>query len=281
MKVLVTGAKGMLGSDVCEALAPAHEVLAVDWEDFDITDEQAVRDALTQARPELVIHCAAWTYVDGCEWDPARAFLQNEQGTRNIAAAAASIGAGMIYISTDFVFDGTKTEPYTEADEPHPLSVYGASKLAGEEAVRNLVPNYYIVRSAWLYGRHGKNFVRTILQKAQEQDTLRVVGDQYGSPTYTRDLAQALVELVVAGRLHSGTYHLVNSGACSWAELAAEALRLTGSQTKITPIPASAWPSPTKRPAYSVLRSRRLEEMGFRPLRDWREALADYMKETV
>jgi dTDP-4-dehydrorhamnose reductase len=278
---MVTGAKGMLGRDLCEALTPAHEVFAVDLEDFDITEEAGPRDALAQARPDLVIHCAAWTDVDGCERDPGRASLQNETGARNVATAAAAINAAMVYISTDFVFDGAKNEPYTEDDIPHPLSVYGASKLAGEEAVRRLIPRHFIVRSAWLYGRHGKNFVRTIIQKAKEQDTLKVVGDQRGSPTYTRDLAQALVELIVTGQLLPGTYHLVNSGDCSWAELAAEALRLAGRQTKVEPIPASAWPSPTRRPAYSVLRSRRLEEQNIPPLREWREALADYVKEAM
>jgi dTDP-4-dehydrorhamnose reductase len=179
------------------------------------------------------------------------------------------------------VFDGSKTEPYTEFDAPNPLNVYGASKLAGEEAVRQLVPRHFIVRTAWLYGRQGKNFVRSILKAAQEKDELRVVADQFGSPTYSADLARAILDYVISGPLLPGTHHLVNSGVCSWAELAEEALRAAGSSARVQPIAAAEWSSPTRRPAYSALRSRRMESHGLAPLRDWREAVRSYVKETV
>jgi dTDP-4-dehydrorhamnose reductase len=281
MKLLVTGAKGLLGTEVCAVLNRRHDVRGVDIADFDIADLAATRAAFAAARPEMVVHCAAWTDVDGCERDPRQAFAQNARGTWNVAAACAQLGPALVYLSTDFVFDGEKREPYTEFDQPNPLSVYGASKLAGEQAVRSLVPHHYIVRTAWLYGRHGRSFVRTILEAAKESDELRVVADQFGSPTYARDLAGAIAELVVSGRVVPGTYHLVNAGACSWAELAAEALRLAGSKARVTPIRASEWPSPTRRPANSALRSHWLELQGLSPLRPWQEALADFVRKDL
>jgi dTDP-4-dehydrorhamnose reductase len=277
MKVMVTGAKGMLGSQVCGALAPQHQVLGVDLDDFDVTNAGAVRAAFASAHPDMVVHCAAWTDVDGCERDPERAFLHNAQGTWHVADACRGIAATLVYISTDFVFDGEKREPYTEFDRPNPLSVYGASKLAGEDAVRRLVPKHYIVRSAWLYGPGGRNFVDTILAAAAQRDELRVVADQFGSPTSTRDLAEAIANVILSGRVVPGRYHIVNSGVCSWAELAAEALQIRGSRARVAPIRASEWPSPTRRPAYSALRSRWLEFQGIPPLRDWKAALISYL----
>lgn len=279
MKVLVTGAKGMLGTEVCAVLARKHEVQGVDLEDFDITDAAAVDAALAASRPEMVIHCAAWTDVDGCERDPARAFQQNARGAWHVALACADSGAHLVYISTDFVFDGQKGEPYTEFDQPHPLGVYAASKLAGEHLVRQAAPVHHIVRTAWLYGRAGRNFVNRILAAAAEGQELQVVADQFGSPTYARDLAEAIEGLIVSGRALPGTYHLVNAGVCSWAELAAEAIALAGLSARIVPIPARAWPSPTRRPTHSGLRSRWLELQGLPALRHWREALIAYLKD--
>jgi dTDP-4-dehydrorhamnose reductase len=277
MKVMVTGAKGMLGSQVCNALAPQHEVVAVDIEDFDITDTGAVRARVIADFPDVVVHCAAWTDVDGCERDPAKAFLCNSRGTWAVAEACGWAVATLVYISTDFVFDGEKGEPYTEFDRPNPLGVYAASKLAGEETVRRLVPEHYVVRSAWLYGPGGNNFVDRILSAAAEREELRVVADQFGSPTYSRDLARTIADVIVPEQMVYGTYHVVNSGVCSWAELAAEALQIRGSGTRVVPIRASEWPSPTRRPAYSALRSRWLEFQGVPPLRDWKAALRSYL----
>jgi len=281
MKVMITGAKGMLGTDLCQVLARDHDLISVDVDDFDVTDAPAVSEFVARHRPEMVIHCAAWTDVDGCERDPERAFQQNATGTWHVASASADVGAAMVYLSTDFVFDGTKGEAYTEFDRPNPINVYGASKLAGEHLVRTLVAHHYIVRTAWLFGKRGRNFVRSILSKAADQQELLVVADQLGSPTYTGDLAAAIAELVVGGRLVPGTYHLVNSGLCSWAELAAEALRLAGKATRVKPMPGSEWPSPARRPACSALRSAWLELRSLPALRKWEEALADYLDEDV
>ncbi len=279
MKVLVTGARGMLGSDLCEVLAASHEVRGVDLQDFDVTDAEDTIRAVSGERPEAVVHCAAWTDVDACERDAERAFKQNAGGTWNIASAAAEVGAAMIYVSTDYVFDGAKGEPYTEFDSPNPLNVYGASKLAGEQAVRSLVPRHHVVRSAWLYGARGRNFVGAILRAAEERDEIPVVADQFGSPTHTRDLAQAIADIVLPGRAAPGTYHLVNSGVCSWAELASEALRLAGRDAAVRPITSAEWPSPARRPAYSALRSRWLELQALPALQPWKKALKSYVEE--
>lgn len=280
-KILVTGARGMLGTEVCSALSPRHDVRGVDIDDFDVTDPDGVHAALAAHRPEAVIHCAAWTDVVGCERDRERTFEQNERGTRHVAEAAAEVGACVIYLSTDYVFDGEKGGPYTELDAPNPINVYGASKLAGEEAVRAVAPNNYIIRSAWLFGAAGTNFVAAILRAATERDEIKVVGDQFGSPTYTKDLARAMGDLVLTGRLPPGTHHLVNSGVCSWAELAAEALSAAGSETRVRAITSDEWPSPARRPAYSALRSQWMELHKLPPLRHWREAVRSYVREAV
>jgi dTDP-4-dehydrorhamnose reductase len=287
MRIMVTGAEGMLGRELVARLARppgTHEVVAVDVGDFDITDCAAVEGAVQAAAPELVCHCAGYTDVDGCERDPERAFRVNALGAWNVAAACSQVGAGMIYISTDFVFDGEKGAPYTEYDEPRPMGVYGASKLAGERHVRELVARHFIVRTAWLFAAHGRNFVLSILGKAREQavsaaatgerPTLRVVADQVGSPTSAADLADAIARHLVGSRLY-GTYHITNAGGCSWAELAAEALRLAGSPARVEPISASEWPTLTRRPAYSVLRRLSLELQGRDDLRPWPEALGE------
>jgi dTDP-4-dehydrorhamnose reductase len=285
MRIMVTGAEGMLGRELVARLAREHEVVAVDVADFDITGFAATREAIAAARPQLLCHCAAYTDVDGCERDPDRAFRVNALGTWNVAAAADGIGAGLIYISSDFVFDGAKGAPYTEYDAPNPLGAYGASKLAGEQHVRELLPRHFIVRTAWLYAAHGRNFVLSILRKARElaataaapsaePPALRVVADQVGSPTFAGDLADAIARHLVDSRLY-GTYHITNKGWCSWAELATEALRLVGSAARVEPIRSEQWPSPTRRPAYSVLRHYALELQGRDDLRPWQAALAE------
>jgi dTDP-4-dehydrorhamnose reductase len=316
---MVTGAEGMLGTEMVARLAREHDVIGVDVGDFDITDFAATEAAVARAKPDLVCHCAAYTDVDGCERDPDLAFRVNALGTWNVAAATlASCGTAapgcdggarrprpttahgeapgdgralsgasgpvMIYISTDFVFDGEKGSPYTEYDPPRPLGAYGASKLAGERHVRELVPRHFIVRTAWLYAAHGRNFVLNILRKAREavaaagpggaEPVLRVVADQVGSPTSAADLADAVARHIVDSRLY-GTYHITNAGSCSWAELAAEALRLAGSRARVEPISWKDWPSPTRRPAYSVLRRLCLELQGRDDMRPWQEALAE------
>jgi len=276
MRILVTGARGMLGTELCAALQGAHEVIGADLEDFDITDTAATLAAVRGARPDWVIHAAAFTDVDGCEREPDRAFRVNALGTWNVAAACRETESALIYLSTDFVFDGEKGAPYTEYDAPHPLGAYGASKLAGERHVRELVEAHAIVRTAWLFARGGKNFVRTILAAAEERGELKVVGDQVGSPTYAPDLAAAIARHLVGTPLY-GTYHLTNAGSASWADLAEEALRLAGSGARVVRIAACEWPSPTRRPKQSVLRRYALELRGADDMRPWQEALSEML----
>ncbi|MHB0912265.1 MAG: dTDP-4-dehydrorhamnose reductase [Armatimonadota bacterium] len=278
MKILLTGAGGMLGHDLVEALS-GHELVttdvAGDYRRMDITDSEAVLDTIGEVRPDLVIHSAAYTDVDGCSANPDLAFKVNAAGTWNVAAACAEHGAAMVYVSTDFVFDGEKGSPYTEYDTPNPVSAYGASKYAGEVHVRTLVPRHYIVRTAWLYGLHGKSFPRTMVRVAREGKPLRVVADQVGSPTCTVDLAETIRRLIETPLY--GTYHVTNSGSCSWHEFAVRTLALAGiTGVEVQPIDSDEWPTPTKRPKYSVLRHYSLELQGRDDLRSWEEALADF-----
>lgn len=279
MKVLVTGACGMLGSLVCEKLRDKHTVIATDvlWqcEMLDITDTSSVFDTINRVRPEMVIHCAAMTDVDGCERAPDTAHKINAIGTWNLACACASIDCPIAYVSTDYVFDGEKGEPYTEFDSPNPVSHYGASKLAGEEAIRELCPKHYVVRTSWLFSPRGKNFPLSILKAAEVRPELRVVADQIGSPTYANDLADFLIGLV--GSPLYGTYHYTNAGHCSWFEFAQAILNAAGkSEVKITAITTEQWPTPTRRPKFSVLRRYRMELLGRDNARPWQDAVAEF-----
>lgn len=285
MKVLVTGARGQLGHDLLEAL-DGHEVTGVDIEDFDVTDYGAVCRAVigsgtgagagtgARARPDVVIHCAAYTDVDGCESNIETAYKVNAVGPQNLAIACNEAGSAMVYISTDFVFDGRKTEPYLEFDPVGPLSAYGKTKLAGELLVRELCPRHYIVRTSWLFGRQGKNFVRTMLELADTRKELAVVNDQVGSPTYSYDLARQIVRLVETGWF--GAYHATNGGSCSWYEFAVRILELGGKKTPVRPITSDKLVRPAVRPAYSVLRNFFLELRGIDQMRPWEQALEHY-----
>ena len=288
MKVLVTGANGMLGIDLCAELETAgHTVVRADagvregavvpaWVHVDVTDTRAIEECLLYHQPDAVIHAAAYTDVDGCERNPDLAHRVNALGTWNVAAVCGAHRITLVYISTDFVFDGSKQTPYTEFDTPNPLSHYGASKLAGERFVASLCPRHFIVRTSWLFGIHGKNFPDTILRKAASQPEIGVVCDQFGSPTYAPDLSQALVSLL-ASSLY-GTYHITNAGQCCWYEFAKKAVELAEvKNVEIKPMPAETWPSPTKRPAFSVLRHYALELQGRDNLRPWTAALAHFV----
>ena len=280
MKILITGAAGMLGADLQEALPPKHQLVLTDITgnviSLDITDEKRVSAVMAEHRPDLVIHAAAYTDVDGCERDPDRAFLINGEGTRNVAAACRLFDAALLYISTDFVFDGEKREPYTENDVPNPINHYGASKLAGENCVRELCPSHYIVRTAWLYGEHGKNFPLNILNAAKSKKELKVVADQIGSPTFTADLAPAIRDLIES-RVY-GAYHITNKGFCSWYEFAKKTLSFAGiNDVEIKPIKSEEWSSLTPRPKYSVLGRLALERQGKDNMRSWEEALQDFV----
>ncbi len=281
MRILITGAAGMLGTDLREALSGQDLTptdVAGDLRLLDVTDTDQVISTIAEGKPDAVIHAAAYTDVDGCERDPDSAFRVNGFGTWNVAAACARVDATLVYISTDFVFDGEKGEPYTEYDAVNPLGHYGASKLAGETHVRTLCPKHLIVRTAWLYGIHGKCFPRTMIDLAKTRKEITVVADQIGSPTFTADLAQTVRDLV--GSPLYGTYHVTNQGSCSWYEFARKTLSLAGiNNVEVKPIKAEEWPSPTRRPKCSVLRNYALELQGRNDLRSWEDALADFVSQ--
>ncbi len=275
MKVLITGAGGMLGQALVQALHN-QELIPLSHQVLDVTDGSAVRTAIQKAAPDVVVHAAAWTSVDGCEGDADRAFSINAVGTRNVALACQPRGTPCCYVSTDYVFDGTKANPYLEWDRPNPLSVYGASKLAGEQEIRSHLDRFWIVRTSWLYGPGGRHFVGAILDKAKAGDPLRVVDDQIGSPTLTSDLARALARLIRTQAY--GTYHLTNAGACSWYDLALKILQIAGLGTiPVKAISSEDLARPAKRPQNSRLRNFCWEALGYPPLRSWEEALEAYL----
>ncbi len=278
MRVLITGAGGQLGTDLVRWFTAAghHEVVACDRAALDVTDRDAVLGAITSTAPDAVVHPAAWTAVDACEGDPDRAYLVNALGARHVADAARRVGAPVLYVSTDYVFDGTKEGPYREWDEPNPRSVYGASKLAGEREVLDLAPGSTVVRTSWVCGEHGANMVKTVLRLAAEHPTLAFVDDQRGRPTFTADLAGAIGRLVVERR--PGVFHLANAGAVSWYEFARLVLEAAGDDPeRVRPIATADLqpPRPAPRPANSVLDDLAWRSAGLPPLRDFREPLAE------
>ncbi len=276
MKVLVTGAGGMLGQAVVPALkAAGHIVTPCTHATLDVTRLQDVRTAINTARPDWVCHLAAYTNVDGCETAADQAFLVNGLGARNVAIAANDAAAAVLAISTDYVFPGVEASPRREYDAVAPASVYGRSKLAGELGVRETNPRHTIVRTAWLYGEGGKNFVDTIRGKALAGDPLAVVDDQHGAPTWTRDLAAALVTLME--KRVFGTLHATNSGECTWHEFASEICALAGTTTEIKRISSAELARPAQRPAWSVLHLGTLEQVLGRPMPHWRDALSRYL----
>lgn len=272
----------MLGRLVCRVLNDKHEVIPTDvlpdCEQLDITNTESVFEVVKKHRPEMVIHCAAMTDVDGCEREPDLAFKVNALGTWNLACACAANDAAIAYVSTDYVFDGEKGEPYTEFDRTNPTSAYGASKLAGEQAVTELCPKHYIVRTSWVFAPHAKNFALTMLRLSETNKEIKVVADQFGSPTYAKDLAQFLAALV--GSPLYAVYHYTNSGACSWHEFAKTILETAGrTDVNVVPIKTEDWPTPTRRPKFSALRHYRLELLGRDHARSWQEATAEFISE--
>lgn len=280
MKILLAGARGMLGTDLTDVLQKDHDLTALDIAELDITNPARTLQTVRRLSPQLVINAAAYTDVDGCETEKELAWQVNGQGPANLAEACREAGAVLVQISTDYVFPGTGIRPYREDDPTGPRSVYGMSKLAGEENVRRLCDRHYIVRTAWLFGRHGHNFVKTMLRLAGERDVLAVVDDQTGSPTYTRDLAEAIARLI--SRPVYGTYHITNSGICTWYQFCREILAgagITGIEVK--PVTTAELNRPAPRPAYSVLDNRAWRQLGWPPLRHYSEALRDYLKEEL
>jgi dTDP-4-dehydrorhamnose reductase len=274
--VAITGAAGMLARALIPALERAgHEVLAPPEAEADVTRYESLRAVLAPFRPDWVAHLAAFTRVDDCEADPDRAFLVNGLGARNAALAAAAAGAAVIALSTDYVFDGRGTRPYREYDPVAPLSVYGRSKWAGEEAVRDATTRHVVVRSAWLYGAGGANFVDSILRKARHGEPLAVVDDQRGAPTWTVDLADGLVRLMAAGQF--GTYHCTNRGDCTWHELAAHVLACAGIDAPVARTSTAELGRPAPRPAYSVLDNGWCEHVTGARMPHWKQAVERYL----
>jgi len=278
-RILVTGAKGMLGRDLVGLLHssfPGDEVIGWDIEEIDIRKEKDTVAKIETLRPEVVIHLAAYTDVDGCESNEEGAFAVNAEGARHVALAASKCRAKMIYLSTDYVFDGEKKEPYLESDPPRPLNVYGHSKLKGEQYVQQEVGDFLIIRTQWLYGPFGKNFVDSILRQAGEKKTLSIVNDQTGSPTYTVDLAKAICVLIQFDT--RGIFHVANSDLCTWYAFGQAVLSLSGvSQVRVIPISTKELGRPAARPSYSVFNCQKLKKETGSTMRPWSEALKDYL----
>lgn len=276
-KLALVGARGMLGRDLLDRLEGSYACYPVDIEELDITDRERVSDWIREVQPEILINAAAYTDVDGCEIHQDLAQQVNGEGPGYLAEGCARDRVMMVHISTDFVFDGAKKGPYSEGDLPRPISVYGSSKLMGEDRVREHLKRFLIVRTSWLYGLGGRNFVEAILKKAEGKEPLRVVHDQVGSPTYVPDLSRALLNLLAAGA--AGVVHVSNSGACSWFEFAKGILHMSGhAGVSVTPITSSEIDRPARRPANYLLSCERYTRITGKRMRPWQEGLREYLE---
>ncbi|MDT8271827.1 MAG: dTDP-4-dehydrorhamnose reductase [Desulfomonilia bacterium] len=281
MRILVTGAQGMLGHEVVRVFEKAgHDVIAADIMPegtyLDITEPAAIRKALISERPDWLINCAAYTNVDACEDHEDQAFSLNAQGPEYLAQACSRFGVSLLHVSTDYVFDGTKNDPYSEHDLPHPINAYGRSKLAGEYAIRTGTREYIIVRPQWLFGIHGHNFVATIIEIARNHEKIHVVNDQWGSPTYANDLAKAMMILVELDA--RGTYHLCNRGRATWYDLAKKAVEFAELDTEVVPVSSQEFPRPAKRPANSILSTKKFTEITGKLMPLWQISLEKYVQ---
>jgi len=271
VRILVIGANGQLGIEVCKVLEEAHEVIPATREDANITNLDQVLSLVEKTSPEVIINTAAYTDVDGCEKDKEKAFLVNALGARNVAIAARETGAKLVHISTDYVFDGTKAGPYREYDSPSPLNTYGWSKLLGEQMVKEQNPHSFILRVAWLYSVHRKNFVKTMLKLAKERSEIQVVFDQRGNPTFAGDVARQ-IKILIDTRSY-GLYHCVSQGSCSRYEFAKEIFRIAKLNVKVIPVKSSEFPTVAKRPTHSVLENFMLKIQGLDIMPHWLESL--------
>lgn len=296
-KVLITGSSGMLGIDLSRELKKDYDVSGADliqnnlsavtaFHKCDIVDCKSIKAVVAKVMPDIVVHAAAWTDVDGCELDKNKAYKVNSEGTRNIAMACKDLEAVLFYISTDFIFDGKKSTPYEEGDKPRAISIYGDSKLKGEHYISKLLKKYFIIRTGWLYGKNGKNFVDTILAKSKKEKMLKVVNDQVGSPTYTKDLAKAIHVMLDKVLKGPGTtdqgpdiYHVSNSGSVSWYDYAKEILKFAKSDTKVEPISSAESSRPARRPAMSALDNSKFVKFTGYKMRNWKDALKEYIFE--
>lgn len=277
MKVLVTGVKGQLGFDVVKELEKRNmEAVGVDIEEMDITDGESVNSVIRDAAPDAVIHCAAYTAVDAAEDNEELCRKVNAEGTQNIANVCKALDIKMIYISTDYVFNGQGERPWEPEDERGPLSVYGQTKYEGELAVQNTLDKYFIVRIAWVFGVNGKNFVKTMLRLSETHKKITVVNDQYGSPTYTYDLARLLVDMILTEKY--GVYHATNEGICTWYEFACEIFKQAGVEMEVTPVTSAEYPAKAKRPENSRMSKEKLSDNGFERLPSWQDALKRYLE---
>ena len=276
--IIVTGVTGQLGYDVADELDRRGEkFIATTRKEIDLTDEKSIKDFITEHKPDAVIHCAAYTAVDKAESEAELALTVNALATRHIAEACRDVEAKLLYPSTDYVFGGDGSQPYEVTDEKAPCNVYGRSKLLGEDSVRAINRRNFIVRISWVFGKNGKNFVKTMLNLAKTHKKLRVVADQIGSPTYTKDLAPLLVDMVHTDKF--GTYHATNEGFCSWAEFAAEIFKQAKKDVEVEAITTAEYPTPARRPFNSRLSKKSLDEAGFDRLPDWQDALKRYLAE--
>jgi len=280
IKVLVTGVNGQLGHDVVQRLHELGiEAIGVDVDDFDITDKNQTEAYLLKCKPDVVVHCAAYTAVDKAETDREKCYAINVEGTRNIAEVCKKLDAKMVYISTDYVFDGQGTEPHREDEPTNPVNYYGYSKEQGERVVKEVLDKYFIVRTSWVYGKNGSNFVKTMLKLAQTRNEINVVHDQVGAPTYTRDLAVLICNMLQTANY--GTYHGVNEGYCSWYEFALAIFDKAGIQMKVNPVSTAEYPAVAKRPLNSRLCKDNLDRNHFNRLPRWEDALNRYLKEIL
>jgi dTDP-4-dehydrorhamnose reductase len=279
MKILVTGANGMLGTDLC-ALFRANNIEVIEWDlpGNDITDVKRTTSQIKRLSPDQIVHLAAYTDVDGCEVAKAKAYSVNVQGTWAVVIGAKEKNIPVLHISTDYVFDGEKEKPYLEDDVTYPINYYGLTKVQSEEIVKSKLKKFFIVRTSWLFGKSGKNFIKTILNIAKEKETIEVVRDQKGSPTYTKDLAQAILKVVQSDFF--GIYHITNSGVCSWFEFAQEIIKQAGLNNKVIAITSDQSKRAAKRPKFSALNNHNYIKIFGTFLRPWREALAQYLKES-
>jgi dTDP-4-dehydrorhamnose reductase len=276
MKILITGSNGMLGHDLIETLKDSHELILTTSKTLDITDKDSTIKCIKENRPDIVINSAAYTDVDGCETNQDLAYAVNGEGVRNLALGCREVDCPLVHVSTDYVFDGTARDPIEEDGEIGPISVYGKSKLKGEEAIEEILDKYFIVRTAWLYGINGKNFPKTMLELAENHPEITVVYDEVGTPTYTPDLAYGISQLIETD--YYGIYHLTNSGSCSWCEFAKYIFEVAGLDINVVPVTASEFSRPAPRPSYSVLKNKKWIENGFEPLRDYKEAIKEYIE---
>jgi dTDP-4-dehydrorhamnose reductase len=280
MKIFVTGYTGQLGSDIVrEGLERGLNITGVGSNDLDITDCQAVLEYVRKLKPDVIIHCAAYTAVDRAEDDQETCWRVNVEGTKHLVSAAKECNSKFLYISTDYVFNGNGNVPFTELDQPNPIGYYGLTKYEGEKVVQSILSDWFIIRISWVYGIKGQNFVKTMLRLGETKDEIPVVNDQIGSPTYTYDLARLLLDMIPTSKY--GIYHVSNEGFCSWADFAKEIFKLANKNMHVIPIQSEDYPTRALRPKNSQMSKRKLVESGFQPLPKWQESLKHFIKQIV